>query len=185
MNDTWSTGVILFAMVTGELPWTKRNQSDLFAQIRRGEYRIPSYLSRLCTDLIKRLLTVDTAARITVQDAMRHPWFDGIALQQTPVGALRRVSLRQCEECFEPRAQALPMPMRRTKSSLPMDIEKTITLLVRPTVPPQNAVQVTGDAKQKRLPALPKRGLAFGVKRSNRLARPVSRLGTAGGILKW
>jgi serine/threonine protein kinase len=41
-NDVSGCGVILFAMVTGQLPWTKRNQAQLFVQIRCGEYTVPS-----------------------------------------------------------------------------------------------------------------------------------------------
>jgi serine/threonine protein kinase len=185
MNDTWSTGVILFAMVTGELPWTQRNQTELFAQIRRGEYHVPSYVSRLCTDLIKRLLTVDTALRITLQDAVRHPWFDGVALQQTPVTALRKISLRQFEECFAPRLQALPAPIRRTKSLLAMDIEKTITLLVRPTAPPENAGETPADVRRSGLPPLPKRSLMDMAKTSKRVMRPPSRAVTTRRPVKW
>ena len=35
-SDIWSCGVILYAITTGQLPWTKRNQAQLFNQIRKG-----------------------------------------------------------------------------------------------------------------------------------------------------
>lgn len=75
ISDVWSIGVIMFAMVTGQLPWTKRNQTQLFNQIRKGDYKIPSFLSEECKDLIRRLMTVDVSQRITIEEALNHPWF--------------------------------------------------------------------------------------------------------------
>lgn len=77
-SDIWSIGVILFAMVTGQLPWTKRNQAQLFNQIKQGDYVIPTYLSEPCKDLIARLLTVDTNQRITMEEALKHPWLQNV-----------------------------------------------------------------------------------------------------------
>ncbi|KAI5529944.1 serine/threonine kinase family [Trichomonas vaginalis G3] len=44
-SDMWSIGVILFAMVTGMLPWTKRNKNALFKQIQQAKYRMPQNIS--------------------------------------------------------------------------------------------------------------------------------------------
>lgn len=74
-SDIWSIGVIMFAMCTGQLPWTKRNQAQLFQQIRNGDYKIPTSLSEECQDLIKKLMTVDPDRRITIVDALNHPFF--------------------------------------------------------------------------------------------------------------
>jgi len=73
-SDMWSCGVILFAMVAGHLPWTKKNQTALFEQIKRGEYRIPVFVSDGCRNLIAQLLAVDPAARPTAAQALEHPW---------------------------------------------------------------------------------------------------------------
>ncbi len=51
--------MIFYAMLTGQLPWTKRNQRELYEQIRTGEYTIPNYLSDSCRDLIVKLMKVN------------------------------------------------------------------------------------------------------------------------------
>ncbi|KAK8886986.1 hypothetical protein M9Y10_038021 [Tritrichomonas musculus] len=77
ISDVWSCGVILYAMVTGMLPWTKRKMSDLFNQIRNADFKIPTYVSNQCANLIQMLLTVDPNKRITLEQAKHHTWFDG------------------------------------------------------------------------------------------------------------
>lgn len=74
-SDIWSCGVILYAMVTGMLPWTKRKMHDLFKQIRSGTFSIPHYVSPQCANLIQLLMTVDPDKRITIDEAKHHTWF--------------------------------------------------------------------------------------------------------------
>lgn len=73
-SDIWSAGVILYACVTGQLPWTKKNQAQLFQQIQRGEYKIPTYLSPECQDIITGMMNVDSNSRLTAQQVLDHPW---------------------------------------------------------------------------------------------------------------
>ncbi|OHT13642.1 CAMK family protein kinase [Tritrichomonas foetus] len=73
-SDIWSVGVISYAMLTGQLPWTKRNQQQLFEQIRKGEYVIPPFVSENARQFIYGLMTVDGSQRITIDAALRHPF---------------------------------------------------------------------------------------------------------------
>jgi serine/threonine protein kinase len=100
-TDMWSMGVIVFAMLTGQLPWTKRVQSQLFQQIRKGEYVIPSFLSQSARGFLAGLMTVSVPERLTVEQALAHPWLTGISLFQTRMPAREGcVSLRQVDSFF-------------------------------------------------------------------------------------
>lgn len=76
--DMWSVGVILFSLVTGELPWNSTNQAQLFNQIRNAIFDIPDYVSPQCADLIKKFLVPEPMTRLTAKQAMSHPWLEGI-----------------------------------------------------------------------------------------------------------
>ena len=68
-------------MTTGKLPWTNRNQKKLFQQIRKGEYSIPSNISESCSNLIRRMMTVNNYNRITIDDALNHPFLKEVQIK--------------------------------------------------------------------------------------------------------
>ena len=73
--DIWSSGVILFALICGYLPFDDNDTQALYKKIMRGEYTIPAFVSNGATDLIKRILCTDPEKRFTIEQIKAHPWF--------------------------------------------------------------------------------------------------------------
>ncbi|XP_060520661.1 maternal embryonic leucine zipper kinase-like [Cylas formicarius] len=72
--DVWAMGVLLYALLTGSLPFDDVNVDNLYKKILCGKYCDPPYISRQSSELIRSMLQVDPEKRITVAQLLSHPW---------------------------------------------------------------------------------------------------------------
>lgn len=71
--DIWSCGIILFALLTGYLPFEGHDVPSTLKKVRLGKYRIPDEVSYEAADLIQRILQPRPEHRLTVQEIFDHP----------------------------------------------------------------------------------------------------------------
>ena len=73
--DIWSCGVILYAMLSGTLPFEDEDKQVIVEKITKGQYVMPHMLGEDAKDLISKMLKVNPLERISILEIKRHPWF--------------------------------------------------------------------------------------------------------------
>ena len=78
--DLWSIGIILYYLIRGRLPFNGKNQSDIIETTLKHNITYQDNIWQTVTDqgkdLIQSLLRKDPKERITVEEALQHPWFN-------------------------------------------------------------------------------------------------------------
>lgn len=77
--DMWSIGVLLYVMLSKTMPFRAKEVDQLLKQVVKGKFVFKPEdrwrnVSDVAKDLISRLLVVEPAKRLTVQQVRDHPW---------------------------------------------------------------------------------------------------------------
>jgi calcium-dependent protein kinase len=79
-GDMWSVGVLAYIVLSGKLPFPGQNNQEVYDNILKGEFNMTGTrwenIEDQAKDLIRKLLVIDPAGRLTAERALAHPWFN-------------------------------------------------------------------------------------------------------------
>ncbi|CAD8089552.1 unnamed protein product [Paramecium sonneborni] len=80
-SDIWSSGIVLYAMLCGYLPFEHENTKELYQLIRTSDFEKPEHLSPNAIDMLTKILVKDPNKRLNFEQIKQHPFF----LMQAPL----------------------------------------------------------------------------------------------------
>ncbi|KAL6567691.1 hypothetical protein OROGR_001359 [Orobanche gracilis] len=98
--DVWSAGATLYILLSTNFPFHAKTDEGRIEAIKEGQVDLTSrpwpLISSDAKDLIRRMLTVDPEKRITIAEALEHPWLkqDGEASNK-PMDSAILVRMKQ------------------------------------------------------------------------------------------
>ncbi|KAG8576380.1 hypothetical protein GDO81_009839 [Engystomops pustulosus] len=106
--DMWSIGVITYILLSGASPFLGENKQETLSNISAVNYEFDeeffSHTSDLAKDFIRKLLVKDTRKRLTIQEALSHPWITTLQskeekkIHDTKRTAMRKLKAKRLKE---------------------------------------------------------------------------------------
>ncbi|XP_040269578.1 death-associated protein kinase 2-like [Bufo bufo] len=98
--DMWSIGVITYILLSGASPFLGENKQETLSNITAVNYEFDeeffSHTSDLAKDFIRKLLVKDTRKRLTIQQAISHPWITTLqSKEENKIHDTKRTAMRK------------------------------------------------------------------------------------------
>ncbi|XP_016346034.1 serine/threonine-protein kinase SIK2-like isoform X1 [Sinocyclocheilus anshuiensis] len=122
--DIWSMGVVLYVLVCGALPFDGPSLPVLRQRVLEGRFRIPYFMSEDCEHLIRKMLVLDPAKRLSLSQIKEHRWMVQEVPSQRPMLYRQGLPCESKSGLGEYSEQVL-----RLMHSLGIDQQKTIESL--------------------------------------------------------
>lgn len=91
--DLWSSGVVLFTLLCGHLPFEDSNTQSLYQKILNAKYKFTCYLSNEVKNLVQNILVPDPQMRYGLRQIMSNTWFKNKYTGNATVGCGTKVGM--------------------------------------------------------------------------------------------
>lgn len=119
--DIWSSGIVLYAMICGFLPFEDNNTPVLYQKIISGQYEEPPWLSNNAKSILRKILDTNPNTRYSIEDIRKHPWMKETQLANPINHEIDAKVIRQME--------SFGINIGKAKSSLDSGLRNSVTTL--------------------------------------------------------